>query len=273
MTSTTVSQPRHHRNSGAALSDCERYAAVECWIAERLRRKARGDRAVAEAIERARRQFDHVIDAARWRSASDLRHLAESMGYPALADWFARGAPGGDYPAWCAGECRTAFAERIDPVGLSTRSADIEIEQGRLDPSARQAAIDYNALCMANRYLGAAAYLKQLRQRRQNAVRVHRGPTRRLHCARRSTHRTVRSRRTRITARPAGDSGDGDGEPPRRRRPRARGPPSRVGRIASGTARGTETTPCSRVRWDVPTSSINRAWPQRGASVNAARRR
>lgn len=233
MTPDNVSQQPHPRK--VALSDRERYVAIERGIAEHLQRKARAARAVAETFERARREYEHVADAARWRPTEDLEHVAASFGYSGLADWFSRGAPWGDYPTWCAEQCRAAYEatdreRRTDSRSINTRYTDIEIEQGRLDPSMRRTAIEYSTLCMAGRHVEAAVYLKQLRQERQlSPARVRRIPA--LHQrARRSTRRTVRSRRSRTTVRPTGDPGDG--EPPE---PCARGPPlSRVGAAASG---------------------------------------
>jgi hypothetical protein len=210
-------------SAGTTLRSRERYAAKEHGITERLQRKSSADRAVADAIEQAQRQIDHVVDVARWRSTEDLGHVAASLGYSGLADWFSRDAPGGDYPTWCAEQCRAAYADtardrRTDPVGFSTRFTDIEIEQGRLDASARQTAIEYSTLCMAGRHVEAAVYLKQLRQHRAPVRRI----PRRAGLSRSPRRRTASTSVRRATADSGGDS---DPEPPR---PRARGPPPRA---------------------------------------------
>jgi len=64
---------------------------------------------------------------------------------------------------------------------------------------------------------------------RESRLLVAAPPLRRRACRRVGQRRSHRSHRTVAKPTVGGDSGDSDGEPPRRRSPRARGPPVRVG--------------------------------------------
>ncbi len=124
------------------------------------------------------------------------------------------------------GECAALAA---DPVAArATRLPGLSLFKGSQRVQARRIRIHeavQNLLCRLERRDRQIAAAKS--QRRVIA------PARRPR-ARRS-HRVVR-----VTKTAAGDSGDGDDEPPR---PRARGPPSRVGRAVSGTTRATDVSP------------------------------
>jgi hypothetical protein len=202
--------------------DRRRYRAIERRITERLQRAERrqhAERDERDAFARTQRHYaDAVYVAGVDATDADLMQAAERLGYSSLADWFARGAPTGDYPAWAADQRRQAdaYGEHVrlsDPESLVAPWTDEAIEAGQLNPSAREHAIRYCALCISDHTAEAAEYLDRLQQRSPTApVESCRSHTRQQHHARRSAHRTTRSRRTPTAARATGDP-DPDPDP------------------------------------------------------------
>jgi hypothetical protein len=86
---------------------------------------------------------------------------------------------------------------------------DLDIERGRVHPSARSGLITYSTLTLAGRQFAAEVWLRRRRAERGAGCRRY---LRQRNHARRSTHRTTRSRRSPTTARATGDP-DGP-EPP-----------------------------------------------------------